>query len=162
MCICLNTLPFSSAGKESACSAGDLSSIPGSGRTLAKGESTHSSILGLPWWLSWWTAYLQYGRPGFGRSLGEGKVCPLQYYGLENSMDSIVHRVAKNWTRLNDFKLAFNTLKNTLFSMFFNLNSFLFLFCETIKCEPGRYNYIYCMYYIITMEKVRWNRWRER
>ena len=25
--------------------------------------------------------------PGLGRSPGEGKVCPLQYSGLENSMD---------------------------------------------------------------------------
>ena len=28
---------------------------------------------------------------------------PLQYPGLENSMDRIVHGVAKSWTRLNDF-----------------------------------------------------------
>ena len=29
---------------------------------------------------------------------GEGKGCALQYPGLENSMDSIVHGVAKSWT----------------------------------------------------------------
>ena len=29
--------------------------------------------------------------PGFGRSPGEGKGYPLQYSGLENSMDCIVH-----------------------------------------------------------------------
>ena len=28
---------------------------------------------------------------------------PLQYSGLENSMDCIVHGVAKSWTRLSDF-----------------------------------------------------------
>ena len=33
-----------------------------------------------------------------GRSPGEGKGYPLQYSGLENSMDCIVHRVAKSWT----------------------------------------------------------------
>ena len=33
--------------------------------------------------------------PGLGRSPGEGKDYPLQYSGLENSMDCIVHRVAK-------------------------------------------------------------------
>ena len=33
--------------------------------------------------------------PGLGRSPGEGKVYPLQYSGLENSMDCIVHGVAK-------------------------------------------------------------------
>ena len=41
-----------SAGKDSACNAADLGSIP-----------------------------------GLGRSLGEGKSYPLQYSGLENSMD---------------------------------------------------------------------------
>ena len=29
--------------------------------------------------------------PGLGRSPGEGKVYPLHYSGLKNSMDSIVH-----------------------------------------------------------------------
>ena len=41
--------------------------------------------------------------PGLGRSPGEGNSYPLQYSGLENSMDYIVHGVAKNWTRLNYF-----------------------------------------------------------
>ena len=58
----------SSAGKESACSAGDPGSIP-----------------------------------GLGRCPGEGNGYPLQYSGLENSMDCIVHGAAKSWTRLNDF-----------------------------------------------------------
>ena len=61
-------LPGGSAGKESACNAGDLGSSPRS-----------------------------------GRSPGEGKGCPLQDSGLENSMDCIVHGVAKSWTRLSDF-----------------------------------------------------------
>ena len=33
---------------------------------------------------------------GLGKSPGEGKGYPLQYPGLENSMDCIVHGVAKN------------------------------------------------------------------
>ena len=33
-----------------------------------------------------------------GRSPGEGKGYPLQYSGLENSMDSIVHGIAKSQT----------------------------------------------------------------
>ena len=41
--------------------------------------------------------------PGSGRSPGEGKGYPLQYSGLENSMDCIVLGVAKSWTRLSDF-----------------------------------------------------------
>ena len=36
--------------------------------------------------------------PGLGRFPGEGKGYPLRYSGLENSIDSIVHGVAKNWT----------------------------------------------------------------
>ena len=63
-------LPCGSAGKESACNAGDL-----------------SLILGL------------------GRSPGEGNGYPLQYSGLENSMDSIVHRIAKSRTQLSDFHI---------------------------------------------------------
>ena len=38
--------------------------------------------------------------PGLGRSPGEGKGYPLQYSGLENSMDCIVHGVAKSQTQL--------------------------------------------------------------
>ena len=57
-----------SAGKESACNAGDLGSIP-----------------------------------GLGRSAGEGKGYPLQYSGLENSMDRVVHWVTKRHTHLSDF-----------------------------------------------------------
>ena len=41
--------------------------------------------------------------PGLGRSPREGKGYPLQYSGLENSMDCIVHGVAKIWTLLSDF-----------------------------------------------------------
>ena len=41
--------------------------------------------------------------PGLGRSPGERKGYPLWYSGLENSMDSVVHGVAKSQTRLSDF-----------------------------------------------------------
>ena len=53
--------PCGSAGKEFSCNMGDLSSVP-----------------------------------GLGRSSGEGKDYPLQYSGLENSMDCIVHGVTKS------------------------------------------------------------------
>ena len=44
---------------------------------------------------------------GLGRPPGEGNSYPLQYSGLENSMDrgvwqATVQRVAKNWTQLSD------------------------------------------------------------
>ena len=41
--------------------------------------------------------------PRLGRFPREGKGYPLQYSGLENSMDSIVHVVAKSPTQLSDF-----------------------------------------------------------
>ena len=36
--------------------------------------------------------------PGLGRFPGEGDGYPLQYSGLENSMDYVVHGVTKSWT----------------------------------------------------------------
>ena len=41
--------------------------------------------------------------PRFRRSPGEGKGYLLQYSGLENSMECIVHEVIKTWKRLSDF-----------------------------------------------------------
>ena len=63
--------PGGSAGKEFACNAGNLGSIP-----------------------------------GLGRSPGGGKGYLLQYSGLENSMDCIVHRVAKSKAQLSDFHIT--------------------------------------------------------
>ena len=40
---------------------------------------------------------------GLGRSPGEGKGYPLQYSGLENETDCIVHGVTKSQTQLSDF-----------------------------------------------------------
>ena len=55
--------PGGSAGKESACNAGNLGLVP-----------------------------------GLGRSPGEGNGYSLQYSGLENSIDNVVHGVTKSWT----------------------------------------------------------------
>ena len=41
--------------------------------------------------------------PGLGRFSGDKKSHPLQDSGLKNSMDCIVHGVAKSRTRLSDF-----------------------------------------------------------
>ena len=49
--------------------------------------------------------------PGLGRSPGERKGYPLQYSGLENSMDCIVHGVAKSQTRLSNFHFHFSILQ---------------------------------------------------
>ena len=72
-------LPGSSAGRESACSAGNLGSVPGS-----------------------------------GRSPGEGNGYPLQYSGLENPMDSIVHGITKCQARLSDFHSIHSVLRELL------------------------------------------------
>ena len=55
-----------SAGKESACSAGDLGSILGLGRSLEKGMVTHSSILA--WRIPWME------KPGWLQSIALQKV----------------------------------------------------------------------------------------
>jgi len=47
---------------------------------------------------------------GLGRSPGEGKGCPLQYSGLENSMDCIVRGLTKSWTRLSDLHFHYNVV----------------------------------------------------
>ena len=51
--------------------------------------------------------------PGLGRSTGERKGYPCQCSGLENSMDCIVHGVAKNQIRLSKFH--FHNGKETFF-----------------------------------------------
>ena len=53
--------------------------------------------------------------PGLGRSAGEGKGYPLQHSGLENSMDCVVHGVAKEsdtteWLSLFTFTFRFRAL----------------------------------------------------
>ena len=41
-----------------------------------------------------------------GRSTGEGNSYPLQYSGLENSIDCLVHGVIKSRTQLSDFHFS--------------------------------------------------------
>ena len=65
---------------------------------LEKGYATHSSILGLPPCgsavkESACNAGNLGSIPELGRSPGEGKGYPLEYSGLENSMDYTVHTV---------------------------------------------------------------------
>ena len=55
--------PRSSVSKESARNAGDLGSVPGSGKSLEKEVATHSSILA---WIIPWTE--EPGRLQFMRS----------------------------------------------------------------------------------------------
>ena len=64
--------------------------------------------------------------PGLGRSPGEGKGYPLQYSGLENSMNCIGHGIAKSWIRLSNFHFTFNLsvvliIKYIFFSVSLNI-----------------------------------------
>ena len=51
--------------------------------------------------------------PGLGRSPGDRKGYPLQYFGLENSMNYIVHGVAKSRTQLSDSHYTILNIKAT-------------------------------------------------
>ena len=75
----------------------------------AKNIFTQSYFYRLPLWLSWsaCNAGDLSSIPGLGRSPGEGKGYPLQYFGLENSMDFLVHDVTKSWTGLSDFHFTY-------------------------------------------------------
>ena len=57
--------------------------------------------------------------PALGRSPGEEKGYPLQYSGLENSVDCIVHRISKSRTLLSEFHfhLTFLILSSTVTSI---------------------------------------------
>ena len=95
--------PDSSVGKESTCNAGDPGSIPRSGKSAGEGIGYPPPVfLGFPCGSAGKESTCNAGGlgsiPGLGRSPGEGKGDPLQYSGLENSMDCIVHGVAKSWT----------------------------------------------------------------
>ena len=95
--------PDSSVSEESACNAGDPGSIPGSGRSVGEG-------IGSPFLYYSWTslvAQLIKNPPAMQeswvRSLGwddpleKGKATYfIQYCGLENSIDCIVHGVVES------------------------------------------------------------------
>ena len=100
--------PDGSVGNESACNAGDPSSISGSGRSVGERVRLPTAVFfGFPCGSAGEESTCNAGDlgsiPGFRRSPGEGKGYPLQYSGLENSMDCIVHGVAKSRARLSDF-----------------------------------------------------------
>ena len=81
--------------------------------------TTYHTLTMLPWWLGYACNTGDLGSlSGLGRSPGEGKGHPLQYSGLENSMDCIVHGVAKSRTQLSFFHFHFqNHLKTVTAAM---------------------------------------------
>ena len=111
--LCTVGFPDSSVGKESACNAGDLGSIPGSERSAGERIGYSLQLLGFPCGLADKKSAHNTGDLGLilglGRSSGEGKGYPLQYSGLENSMECIVHGVTKSQTRLRDLHFHFHS-----------------------------------------------------
>ena len=101
----------SSVGKESACNAGDPSSSPALGRSPRE-VIGYPVSLGFPRGSAGKESSCNAGDlcsiPRLGRSPGEGKSYSLQYSGLENLVDCIVHGVTKSWTRLSDFHFHFS------------------------------------------------------
>ena len=98
-----------SVGKESACDAGDLSSI--SGFPWRRDRLPTSLFLGFPGGSDGKESACNAGDlgsiPGLGRSPGIGHGNPLQYSCLESSMDrgawwATVHWITKSRTQLND------------------------------------------------------------
>ena len=95
--------PGGSDGKESICNVGNLGLTPGLGGSPGETDSLPTpAFLGFPCGSAHKESACNVGDlgliPGLGRSPGEGKGCPLQYSGLENSMDFIVHGVTKSRT----------------------------------------------------------------
>ena len=126
--------PDSSVGKESTCNAGDPGLISGLGRS--PGEA-----IGYPLQYSWDSivAQLVKNLPAMWetwiRSLGwedplEGKGYPLQYSGLENSMNCEVPRVTTSQTGLTfTFILSFKfgSVCNGWISGILNLGGIIYL-----------------------------------
>ena len=84
---------LSSVGKESACNAGDPGLIPELGKICWRRDRLSTPVLlDFPCGSAGKESTCNAGDlgliPGLGRSPGEGKGYPLQYSGLENSMDS--------------------------------------------------------------------------
>ena len=95
LCIYMG-FPSSSAGKESACNAGSLGSIPGSGRSSGEGigwrrDRPRPVFLGFPGGSDGKVSTCNAGDlgliPGIGVYPGGGRGNPLQCSCLENPMD---------------------------------------------------------------------------
>ena len=93
-----------SVGKESTCNSGDPHFYFLVGKICWRRDRPPTPVfLGFPCGSAGKESAYNAGDfgsiPGLGRSLREGKGYRLQYSGLENSMDFIVH----SWTQLSDF-----------------------------------------------------------
>ena len=83
---------------------------------------------------------LQCGRPGFNPWVGKipcrRQGYPLQYSGLENSMDCIVHGFPKSRTRLSDFHFHFSPFIKELVKVLLFLYGRTFPQMEVLFTNP--------------------------
>ena len=92
--------------KRSVCNAGDPRFDYCVGKIFWRRDRLPTTVfLGFPGGLAGKESVCNAGDlgsiPGLGRSPGEGKGYPVQYSGLENSMEYVVHGVAKSQTLLS-------------------------------------------------------------
>ena len=95
--------PDSSVGKESTCNAGDPISIFWVREIHWRRDRLPTPVfLGFPCVSAGKESTCSAGNlgsiPGLGRSPGKGNSYPLQYSGLENSMDCMAHEIPKSGT----------------------------------------------------------------
>ena len=108
---------------------------------LEKGQATHSSILGFRCGSVGKESTCSVGGLGLisalERSPGEGEGYPLQYSGLENSMNCIVRGVAKSQTQLSDFH---SQQQNVLIfkNKILTTRSFLFVLVQESQFQVSR------------------------
>ena len=105
--------PDNSVGKESACSAGDPCFNSWARKIWRRNRLPTTVFSGFPCGSGGKEPACSVGDLGLILGLerfpGRGKGYPLQYSGLGNSMDCIVHSVTKSGTRLSNvhFKIAY-------------------------------------------------------
>ena len=97
------SFPSGSDSKESACNAGDPRFNSWVRKICYRRDRLPTPVfLGFPGGSVGKESACNVGDlgsiPGLGRTPGEGKEYPLQYSGLENFMDCLVHEVTKNRT----------------------------------------------------------------
>ena len=107
---------WESLGQQSTCNAGDLGLIPGTGRSAGErigyplqyswASLVPQLVKNLPAMRETWIRSLGWEDPlekGKATHFEKGKATHFQCSGLENSMDCIVHGVAKSRTWLSNF-----------------------------------------------------------
>ena len=141
--VSIKGFPGSSAGKESACSAGDPGSIPGSGRSPGEGIGypLHYSwaslvaqmVKNLPAVCETWDRYLDWED-----RLEEGMATHSSILAWRIPKDrrawcGSVQGVAKSWIQLSHWTQHTHSLQITSWVGLGNLSSTLFFFCHTMQ-----------------------------